>query len=148
MIGKEEVSGQPDTSQSPSLYWWAANFGRSSFFSVAKEQIKKYKAAKDLLGQNDPLQKEIDQRILELENLKDSSDVNSVTFQSVIRFSKNTAPPEMTSETGSSDQPPASNLATRFSKNVVLSGMMGKEEASDQPETSPVSYTHLRAHET
>ena len=133
MIGKEEVSGQPDTSQSPSLYWWAANFGRSSFFSVAKEQIKKYKAAKDLLGQNDPLQKEIDQRILELENLKDSSDVNSVTFQSVIRFSKNTPSPEMTSEAGSSDQPPASNLATRFSKNAVPPEPTEHAGSSDQP---------------
>ena len=136
MIGKEEVSGQPDTSQSPSLYWWAANFGRSSFFSVAKEQIKKYKAAKDLLGQNDPLQKEIDQRILELEKLKDSSDVNSVTFQSVIRFSKNTDPPEMTSEAGTSDQPPASNLATRFSKNAVPPEPTEKAGTSDQ---SPAS---------
>jgi len=136
MIGKEEVSGQPDTSQSPSLYWWAANFGRSSFFSVAKEQIKKYKAAKDLLGQNDPLQKEIDQRILELENLKDSSDVNSVTFQSVIRFSKNTPLPEMTSEAGSSDQPPASNLATRFSKNAVPPEPTEKAGSSDQPPAS------------
>jgi len=143
MIGKEEVSGQPDTSQSPSLYWWAANFGRSSFFSVAKEQIKKYKAAKDLLGQNDPLQKEIDQRILELENLKDSSDVNSVTFQSVIRFSKNTPSPEMTSEAGSSDQPPASNLATRFSKNAVSTGAPGKT-AEDTQQTITTKYRSLR----
>ena len=136
MIGKEEASDQPDTSQSPSLYWWAANFGRSSFFSVAKEQIKKYKAAKDLLGQNDPLQKEIDKRILELEKLKDSSDVNSVTFQSVIRFSKNTDPLEMTGEAGASDQPPASNLATRFSKNAVPPEPTEKAGASDQPPAS------------
>ena len=143
MIGKEEVSGQPDTSQSPSLYWWAANFGRSSFFSVTKEQIKKYKAAKDLLGQNDPLQKEIDKRILEFEKLKDSSDVNSVTFQSVIRFSKNTPPPEMTSEAGSSDQPPASNLATRFSKNAVSTGAPGKT-AEDTQQTITTKYRSLR----
>ena len=136
MIGKEEASDQPDTSQSPSLYWWAANFGRSSFFSVAKEQIKKYKAAKDLLGQNDPLQKEIDKRILELEKLKDSSDVNSVTFQSVIRFSKNTAPPEMTGEAGASDQPPARNQATRFSKNTAPSETTGEAGTSDQPPAS------------
>ena len=143
MIGKEEVSSQPDTSQSPSLYWWAANFGRSSSFSVAKEQIKKYKAAKDLLGQNDPLQKEIDQRILELEKLKDSSDVNSVTFQSVIRFSKNTPPPEMTSEAGTSDQPPARNLATRFSKNAVSTGAPGKT-AEDTQQTITTKYRSPR----
>jgi len=136
MIGKEEASDQPDTSQSPSLYWWAANFGRSSFFSVAKEQIKKYKAAKDLLGQNDPLQKEIDKRILELEKLKDSSDVNSVTFQSATRFSKNTDPPEMTGEAGASDQPPARNLATRFSKNAVPPEPTEKAGSSDQPPAS------------
>ena len=143
MIGKEEVSGQPDTSQSPSLYWWAANFGRSSFFSVTKEQIKKYKAAKDLLGQNDPLQKEIDKRILEFEKLKDSSDVNSVTFQSVIRFSKNTPPLEMTGEAGASDQPPASNLATRFSKNAVSTGAPGKT-AEDTQQTITTKYRSLR----
>jgi len=171
MIGKEEASDQPDTSQSPSLYWWAANFGRSSFFSVAKEKIKQYKAAKDLLGQNDPLQKEIDKRILELEKLKDSSDVNSVTFQSVIRFSKNTAPPEMTGEAGASDQPPASqsvirfsknavppeptekagssdqtpasNLATRFSKNAVSTGAPGKT-AEDTQQTITTKYRSLR----
>ena len=143
MIGKEEASDQPDTSQSPSLYWWAANFGRSSFFSVAKEQIKKYKAAKDLLGQNDPLQKEIDKRILELEKLKDSSDVNSVTFQSVIRFSKNTDPPEMTGEAGASDQPPASNLATRFSKNAVSTGAPGKT-AEDTQQTITTKYRSLK----
>ena len=136
MIGKEEASDQPDTSQSPSLYWWAANFGRSSFFSVAKEQIKKYKAAKDLLGQNDPLQKEIDKRILELEKLKDSSDVNSVTFQSATRFSKNTAPPEMTGEAGASDQPPARNQATRFSKNTAPPETTGEAGTSDQPPAS------------
>ena len=143
MIGKEEVSGQPDTSQSPSLYWWAANFGRSSFFSVTKEQIKKYKAAKDLLGQNDPLQKEIDKRILEFEKLKDSSDVNRVTFQSVIRFSKNTDPLEMTGEAGASDQPPASNLATRFSKNAVSTGAPGKT-AEDTQQTITTKYRSLR----
>jgi len=143
MIGKEEASDQPDTSQSPSLYWWAANFGRSSFFSVAKEQIKKYKAAKDLLGQNDPLQKEIDKRILELEKLKDSSDVNSVTFQSVIRFSKSTVPPEMTGEAGASDQPPASNLATRFSKNAVSTGAPGKT-AEDTQQTITTKYRSLK----
>ena len=143
MVGKEEVSGQPDTSQSPSLYWWAANFGRSSFFSVTKEQIKKYKAAKDLLGQNDPLQKEIDKRILEFEKLKDSSDVNSVTFQSVIRFSKKTPPPEMTSEAGSSDQPLASNPATRFSKNAFSPGAPGKT-GPDPQQTITTKYRSTR----
>ena len=143
MIGKEEASDQPETSQSPSLYWWAGKYGRSSFFSVAKEQIKKYKAAKDLLGQNDPLQKEIDQRILELEKLKDSSDVNSVTFQSIIRFSKNTPLPEMTSEAGLSDQPPASNLATRFSKNAVSTGGPGKT-AEDTQQTITTKYRSPR----
>ena len=141
MIGKEEASDQPDTSQSPSLYWWAANFGRSSFFSVAKEKIKQYKAAKDLLGQNDPLQKEIDKRILELEKLKDSSDVNSVTFQSVIRFSKNTAPPEMTGEAGASDQPPASQSVIRFSKNAVPPEPTEKAGSSDQ---TPASQSVIR----
>ena len=51
----------------------------------------------------------------------------------VIRFSKNTAPPEMTEKAGSSDQPPASNLATRFSKNVVSSDTSDKAGVSDQP---------------
>ena len=143
MIGKEEASDQPGTSQSPSLYWWAGKYGRSSFFSVAKEQIKKYKAAKDLLGQNDPLQKEIDKRILELENLKDSSDVNSVTFQSVIRFSKNTVPPEMIHEAGANDQPPARNLATRFSKNAVSTGVPGKT-AEDTQQTITTKYRSPR----
>ena len=50
----------------------------------------------------------------------------------VIRFSKNTAPPEMTEKAGSSDQPPASNLATRFSKNVVSSDTSDKAGVSDQ----------------
>ena len=140
---KAAASDQPDTSQSPSLYWWAGKYGRSSFFSVAKEQIKQYKAAKDLLGQNDPLQKEIDKRILELENLKDSSDVNSVTFQSVIRFSKNTVPPEMIHEAGANDQPPARNLATRFSKNAVSTGAPGKT-AEDTQQTITTKYRSLR----
>ena len=130
---KAAASDQPDTSQSPSLYWWTVKKGRSSFFSVAKEKIKQYKAAKDLLGQNDPLQKEIDKRILELEKSKDASDANSVTFQSVIRFSKNTAPPEMTSEAGASDQPLSSKGPTLFSKSVVSSDTSEKAAASDQP---------------
>jgi len=50
-----------------------------------------------------------------------------------IRFSKNTAPPEMTEKEGSSDQPPASNLATRFSKNIALSDTSDKAGVSDQP---------------
>ena len=50
-----------------------------------------------------------------------------------IRFSKNTAPPEMTEKAGSSDQPPASNLATRFSKNVASSDTSDKAGVSDQP---------------
>ena len=140
---KAAASDQPDTSQSPSLYWWAVKKGRSSFFSVAKEKIKQYKAAKDLLGQNDPLQKEIDKRILELENLKDSSDVNSVTFQSVIRFSKNTVPPEMIHEAGANDQPPARNLATRFSKNAVSTGAPGKT-AEDTQQTITTKYRSPR----
>jgi len=50
-----------------------------------------------------------------------------------IRFSKNTAPPEMTDEAGASGQPPASNLATRFSKNVASSDTSDKAGVSDQP---------------
>ena len=53
-----------------------------------------------------------------------------------IRFSKNTDPPEMTSEAGSSDQPPASNLATRFSKNAVPPEPTEKAGTSDQPPAS------------
>jgi len=50
-----------------------------------------------------------------------------------IRFSKNTATPEMTGEAGASDQPPASNLATRFSKNAVPPGAPGKTGPDPQP---------------
>ena len=49
------------------------------------------------------------------------------------RFSKNTAPSEMTEKAGASNQPPASNLATRFSKNVVSSDTLNKASISDQP---------------
>jgi TM2 domain-containing membrane protein YozV len=60
----------------------------------------------------------------------------SLASESVIRFSKNTAPPEMTEKAGASDQPPASNLATRFSKNTVMPETTGEAGASDQPPAS------------
>ena len=53
--------------------------------------------------------------------------------ESAIRFSKNTAPPEMTEEAGASDQPPASNLAIRFSKNVASSDTSDKARIGEQP---------------
>jgi len=65
-----------------------------------------------------------------------------------IRFSKNTAPPEMTEKTGASDQPQASNLATRFSKNVASSDTSDKAGVSDQPANatsqSPASESVIR----
>jgi len=60
-----------------------------------------------------------------------------------IRFSKNTAPPEMTGEAGASDQPPASNLATRFSKNAVSTGAPGKT-AEDTQQTITTKYRSLK----
>jgi TM2 domain-containing membrane protein YozV len=42
----------------------------------------------------------------------------------------------MTEKAGSSDQPPASNLATRFSKNTVLSDTSDKAGSSGQPPAS------------
>jgi len=60
-----------------------------------------------------------------------------------IRFSKNTAPPEMTDETEASDQPPPNNLATRFSKNAVSPGAPGKT-GPDPQQTITTKYRSTR----
>jgi len=49
----------------------------------------------------------------------------------------------MTEKAGSSDQPPASNLATRFSKNAVSTGAPGKT-AEDTQQTITTKYRSLK----
>jgi len=61
----------------------------------------------------------------------------------VIRFSKNTAPSEMTEKAGASNQPPASNLATRFSKNTVPTDAVGKT-GQDPQQTITTKYRSIR----